>query len=166
MILPRPLRFAAALLLLAGPPAHAEGPEVGLPYNQVNLAMKLLKSKPVQGVACVAWYVKDNREGQVLDPAQAKFRVRTVDGAEVALEIEALRSIPAEQLSDVEKKLIADAGPTHRLWIPKNDKRFKDGQLVHSMAKGSVSIVQGIGLSTQAAAAPNQADKAEKAEKP
>lgn len=159
MTFPRPL-LLTAVLLAAMPQLLAEDAAAVLPYNRVNLAMKLLKTHRIHNVDCVAWYVKDSRKDHVLDPAKANFRVRTWEGAEIALEIEALDKVPADQLRDYEKKMIADEGLTHRLWIPKNDKRMTDGGIIHSLPKGSVSIVQGIGISNQ------PADKREKAAKP
>lgn len=157
MKLPLPL-LLAALLLTPELRAHAEDAPAGLPYNRVNLMMKLLKSQRIKEVDCVAWYVKDSRKDHVLDPAEAKFRARTRDGAEIPLEIEALDKVPADQLKDYEKKMIEDDGLTHRLWIPKNDKRMADGSIVHSLPKGVVSMVRGIGISSNAGDKKDKAD--------
>lgn len=159
MHFPRPL-LLAALLSAALPRVLAEDEGGGIPYNQVNLVMKVLTTRKIKDVDCVAWYVKDSRKDHVLDPAKANFRARTWEGVEIPLEIEALDKVPAGQLKDYEKKMIADDGLTHRLWIPKNDKRMVDGVIVHSLPKGAVSIVQGIGISGKAG------DKEEKAAKP
>ena len=167
-LVPLPLLFAT-LLLTPLPRAHAEDAPAGLPYNRVNLMMKLLKSHRIKEVDCVAWYVKDSRKDHVLDPATAKFRVRTREGVEIPLEVEALNKVPADQLKDYEKKMIEDDGLTHRLWIPKNDKRMADGSIVHSLPKGVVSMVQGIGIASKAADKEDKAgaeDKVPAAEEP
>lgn len=116
-----------------------------IPYNSVNKSMSFLKSQKVKGVDCVPWYVR-HQKGAVLDPAKAKFRVRTWEGHEHVLEIEPLSKVPAEQLSEFEKELKA-GGYTHRMWIPKGKKEFMDGDIVHSLPKGSIDMAQGMSIS-------------------
>jgi hypothetical protein len=142
--------LATAFLLAGNPLPAAEGAsDVGIPYNSVNTTMIPLKSQKIKGVDCVAWYVRDTRKDTVLDPGKARFRIRTWEGAEVPLEIEALSSVPADQLTAEDKEVIKENGFTHRMWIPKADKRFMDGDILHSLPHGSVDMGQGITVSAK-----------------
>lgn len=142
--------LAAAFLLAGSPLPAAEGAsDVGIPYNSVNTTMIPLKSRKIKGVDSVAWYVRDTRKDAVLDPDKARFRIRTWEGAEVPLEIEALSSVPADELTGDDKELIKENGFTHRMWIPKADKRFMDGDILHSLPHGSVVMEQGVTISVK-----------------
>ncbi|RYD24148.1 MAG: hypothetical protein EOP87_26205 [Verrucomicrobiaceae bacterium] len=100
-----------------------------------------LKSRKVDGIFCVPWYLRDVRKDIVLNPEKARFRIATWEGAEVPLKIEALASVPQDDLSEKEKKMIGE-GYTHRMWIPKADKRFVDGSMLHSLPRGVVDMAQ------------------------
>jgi hypothetical protein len=117
-----------------------------IPYNSVNKSMSILKSQKVKGVECVPWFIRNSKKGEVLDPDKARFRLRTWEGQEHILDIEPLIKVPAGQLTDLEKKLMAD-GYTYRLWIPKGKKEFMDGDLLHSLPKGSIEMSQGLYIS-------------------
>jgi hypothetical protein len=119
---------------------------VAIPYNSVNKSMGILKSQKVKGVECVPWYVRHSKKGEPLDVDKARFRVRTWEGQEHVLDIEPLSKIPKAQMTDQEKELLAD-GYTHRLWIPKGKKEFMDGDVVHSLPKGSIEMSQGLSVS-------------------
>lgn len=140
-------RFLSVVLLglAAGSVALAEEDRVGIPYNFVNKSMLLLKSQKIDGVDCVPFYLKATKDGP-LDPAKARFRIRTWDGEEQALQVMPLASVPAKQLTDLEKKMI-EAGFTHRMWIPKGEKRFLDGSILHSLPKGSIDMRQELEVS-------------------
>lgn len=140
-------RLFALALLSATLPAAAAGEVSEIPYNKVNLAMKFLKSEKINGVECVPWYLKSAKPGTTLDVAKANFRVRTWDGEEIPLTVEALASIPEDKLTDFEKSVKKDDGVTHRMWLPKNMKKYMDGTLVNSLPKGSVEMGQGISIS-------------------
>ena len=136
--------IAAFLLAIACMGLSAEETPPGgtaIPYNTVNKTMIPLKSRKVDGIFCVPWYLKDQRKDTVLDPEKARFRVATWEGAEVPLKVEALSSVPPGELTEKEKKMMAD-GFTHRLWVPKADKRFLDGNMLHSLPRGAVAMAQ------------------------
>jgi hypothetical protein len=137
---------ALVVLSLARAAFAAEGGS-GIPYNAVNLSMKLLKSERINGVECVPWYVRSSDKGKVLDTANANFRIRTWDGEEIPLTFEALSSIPEEKLTEFERDMIKDEGMTHRLWIPKNVRKYVDGTIASSLPKGSIDMVQGVSIS-------------------
>ncbi|MCB1131944.1 MAG: hypothetical protein KDN05_12500 [Verrucomicrobiae bacterium] len=136
----------AALVVFLSAQTGFSAEEKGIPYNTINLSMKVLKSEKVDGQKCVPWYVKSKKDGVPLDPDKARFRVRTWDGDEHPLKIEPLAGIPKDRLSDADKKRM-DEGYTHLLWIPKSKKEFMDGDIVHSFGKDSVEMVQGRAIS-------------------
>ena len=139
--------FAAAFAAVGWSRAADEGR--GIPYNSVNRTMSLLKSRKIGGKDCVPFYLRSRDEKEPLDPAKARFRVRTWEGDELSLKVEPLGSVPAGNRTELEKKMIED-GYTHRIWIPKGEKTFLDGSIVHSMPKGSVEMTQGFVLAGKA----------------
>lgn len=138
------LLLAAASLFFANSTFAEDG--VAIPYNSVNTQMKILKSQNIKGVDCVSWFVKDQRKDKTLDTAKANFRIRTWEGVEYPLDIEALSSLPPAQMDEDVKKMMAD-GFTHRMWIPKGEKRYLDGDIVHSLPKGSVEMARSLSFS-------------------
>lgn len=137
-----------AALLLAGTGigfSSEEAPpgDIGIPYNTVNKTMIPLKSRKVDGIFCVPWYLKDERKDTTLDPEKARFRVATWEGTEVPLKVEALASVPPDELTEKEKTMMK-GGFTHRMWVPKADKRFLDGSMLHSLPRGAVAMAQSL----------------------
>jgi hypothetical protein len=126
--------------------SRGEDARIGIPYNTVNLTMKALKSQKVDGVECVPFYTKTAIKGETLDAAKANFRIRTWDGEIVRLKVTLLSEIPEKDRTDFEKEMIAD-GYTHIQWIPKNEKKYLDGSLLHDLPKGSIEMVQGMSIS-------------------
>ena len=141
------LAIAAATSLLSSG-LYGEDERLGIPYNTVNLAMKALKSQKVDGADCVPFYLRSANKGEKLDVAKAKFRIRTWDGEIVLLKVSLLSDIPAEERTDFEKEMIEE-GYTHVQWIPKNEKKYMDGSLIHDLPKGSVEMVQGLIISAK-----------------
>jgi hypothetical protein len=135
---------AASALVPSG--LRAENERQGIPYNTVNLTMKVLKSQKVDGVECVPFYTKTAIKGATLDVAKANFRIRTWDGEIVRLKVTLLSEIPEKDRTDLEKEMIED-GYTHIQWIPKNEKKYLDGSLLHDLPKGSIEMVQGVSIS-------------------
>ena len=116
-------------------------------YDSINRGMKVMASKEIEGEECVGFYLKSTKEEVKMDPKKANFLVRTQEGVEVPLKVEAFADIKEENLTDLDKERMKE-GFTHRLWIPKNKKAFKGGDVVHYLPKGSVRIEQGLKLPT------------------
>jgi hypothetical protein len=138
--------LCAVILLCVTNPSIAAEDGVSIPYNSVNKSMGIHKSQKVKGVECVPWYVRHSNKEEPLDVDKARFRVRTWEGQEHVLDIEPLSKIPEALMTDQEKELLAD-GYTHRSWIPKGKMEFMDGDVVHSLPKGSIEMSQGLGVS-------------------
>jgi hypothetical protein len=136
----------AATMALVPSVLRGEDERQGIPYNTVNLTMKALKSQKVDGVECVPFYTKSAIKGETLDAAKANFRIRTWDGEIVRLKVTLLSEIPEKDRTDFEKKMIED-GYTHIQWIPKDEKTYLDGSLLHDLPKGSIEMVQGLSIS-------------------
>jgi hypothetical protein len=140
------LLVIAATTALMPSGLRGEDERQGIPYNTVNLTMKALKSQKVEGVECVPFYTKTTNNGAALDVAKANFRIRTWDGEIVRLKVTLLSEIPEKDRTDFEKEMIED-GYTHIQWIPKNEKKYLDGSLLHDLPKGSIEMVQGLSIS-------------------
>jgi hypothetical protein len=141
------LLLAAAIMIIGTSHAlRADEAGSSIPYNSVNRIMTVLKSQKVDGVDCVPFYVKSELKDVPVSAKKANFRIRTWDGESEPLKLTLLSEVPEEKRTEIEKKL-AGEGYTHVLWIPKGVKRFLDGNLVHDMPKGSISMKQGVGIS-------------------
>lgn len=142
---PKFLLIAAAIALV---PSGLRGEDAGqgLAYNHVNRTMQVLESQKIDGADCVPFYLKPNKEGEKLDADKAKFRIRTKDGEIILLKVSLLSDIPVKDRTTIEKKMIEN-GYTHVQWIPKNEKKFVDGSLLHDLPKGSIEMAQFLGIS-------------------
>ncbi|MBN8458258.1 MAG: hypothetical protein J0M04_10520 [Verrucomicrobia bacterium] len=141
------LRLAMAIMITGSSHAlRADEAGSSIPYNSVNRTMEVLQSQKVDGVDCVPFYIKSQLKGVPVSAKKANFRIRTWDGESEPLKLTLLSEIPEEKRTEIEKKLAGD-GYTHVLWIPKGVKRFLDGNLVHDMPKGSITMTQGVGIS-------------------
>lgn len=126
--------------------ASARGDEAKpqkMPYNAVNLSMKVLKGVKIEGVECIPFYVKTEGKHPPLVPEEASFRIVTWDGEAVPLKCKPVDTIAAADRPEIHGKMVED-GFTHVLWIPKDVKAYLDGDIVHSLPKGAVSMMQGI----------------------
>ena len=112
-----------------------------VPYKNKMLEnlMKLGTSKKIENVECTALYLNHAKDDVVLNPEQAKFRIRAKDGSEVLLKCDTLSDIPEAELTPNDKRNIKD-GSTHRLWVPKDPKKYAESELVWDLPKGSVNF--------------------------
>ncbi len=107
-------------------------------YEFVGKTMALFDGKKIEGVECIPFYPK-RKDGKPFDPGEARIRLRSWDGEELPLISEAFSALPPEKLTEADK-LMAAKGFTHRVWIPKNHKKFVDGGIVHNQGKGSMEM--------------------------
>jgi hypothetical protein len=110
-----------------------------VPYKKFEGLLKVGTSKEFENIKYTALYLSHTREGKILNPELAKFRIRTKDGKEVLLKWEALSDIPEAELTPADKEKIED-GSTHRLWVPKDLKKYAESDLVWNLPKGSVNV--------------------------
>src|SRR5688572_5044849 len=107
-------------------------------YNFVGRTMVLFEGRESDGVEWIPFYPK-RKDGKSFDPVEAKMRLRSKDGQELPLVCEAFSTLPPEGLTEADKAMAAK-GFTHRVWIPKNHKKFLDGGIVHNLGKGSMEM--------------------------
>lgn len=131
--------FSGFLLSACLPVAGEEASK--LPYNVVNRTMLLLKTSEIDGKNCVPFYKRAKEGHPRLDPEKANIRIRTWDGEEIPLKCVPIGELTEAQRPSQHDKMIED-GYTHVLWLPKGEKAFMDGHLVHSLPKGALEMVQ------------------------
>lgn len=136
------------LLLVLSPGLRAEEEGKGIPYNSVNMTMKILEGRKMDGVECIPFFVRTAEGQPTLVPAEANFRIVTWDGETVKLKCEPLDQVPAGELPEIGEKMKKD-GYTHVLWVPKDVKAYLDGSMHHSLPKGTVRMSQGISIKKQ-----------------
>ena len=139
-------------LAIAATTAFGEDKTI-VPYERMKTPMEAFPSRDIEGVDYTPFYLRHTKEGTMLDPEAAKFRIETADGKTVILKWETLASIAEADRTVFEEKQIQD-GFTHRLWIPKDPKKYAHAKIVWDLPPQSVYFFTGKAVPSKAPTDP------------
>jgi len=134
----KPMIGLLMILAMTGASFAADQPNA-FPYAEFSKFADTMKGEVIDGVESIPAYLKAAKEGDKLDGETAHFRIQTADGRSTPLRCEILPENPEEGKNPVDQSKIR-AGFTHKLWIPKDPKKYEGAVMLNDLPLGFLEI--------------------------
>jgi hypothetical protein len=126
------------ILAMTGASLAADTPNA-FPYAEFSKFADTMRGEVIDGVESIPAYLKPAKAGDKIDCEVAHFRIQTTDGKSLPLRCEILPAKAEEGKNPVDQSKI-QAGFTHKLWIPKDPKKYEGAVMLNDLPTGFLEI--------------------------
>jgi hypothetical protein len=126
------------ILAMTGASFAADKPNA-FPYSEFAKAAAPLQGEVIDGVESIPLYLKALKAGDKIDCESAHFRIQMADGKIQPLRCDPLPEKPEEGKSPADQSRIR-AGFTHKLWVPKDPKKYEGAVMYNDLPAGYLDI--------------------------
>lgn len=134
----KPMIGLMILAMATGASLAADKPNA-FPYAEFAKFADTMKGEVIDGVESVPAYLKAAKAGDKLDCETAHFRIQTADGKSTPLRCDILPEKAEEGKTPGDQSKIR-AGFTHKLWIPKDLKKYEGAVMLNDLPPGFLEI--------------------------